>query len=87
MFLLMNEAFMMNGQIKKWGNSLSVRVPKKFAKKLNIQNGSNIQMDLKNGSLVITKEPTELECMLSKINEQNKHNQMFDDNTIGKEAW
>jgi antitoxin component of MazEF toxin-antitoxin module len=41
-------------KIQKWGNSLALRIPKAFASQLHIESGSEVDLSLENGHLVIT---------------------------------
>ena len=65
----------MNTQIKKWGNSLAVRIPKDILDKTNLREGGNVFVDFKNG--LITLKPTEkketLEDLLKKVMPENRH--------------
>lgn len=40
--------------IRKWGNSLAVRIPAALASQLNIQAGTSVEVSTRNGSLVLT---------------------------------
>lgn len=39
--------------LQKWGNSLAVRIPSQFAKKLGVKNGSQIELELLDHEIVI----------------------------------
>lgn len=43
----------MNAEVKKWGNSLAVRLPRDLAQSLQLQDGSPVELELENGTLVI----------------------------------
>jgi antitoxin MazE len=77
----------MQSEVKKWGNSLGLRIPKKIATKLKLKEGSSINMNITNDQLVISTENSELDILVTKINDQNSHKQMFSDNSVGKEIW
>lgn len=77
----------MQSQVKKWGNSLGVRVPKKFANKLNLKDGSNVNVEVTNNQLVISSDISELDRLVNKITKQNCHQETFSDATLGKEIW
>ena len=77
----------MQSQIKKWGNSLGVRVPKKFANQLNLKVGSNVNVKLADNQLVISSDISELDMLVDKITKQNCHPEIFSDASIGKEIW
>jgi len=75
----------MQSQIKKWGNSLGIRVPKKFANKLNLKDGSNVNVKLADNQLVISSDISELDMLVDKITKQNCHSEIFSDAPVGKE--
>jgi antitoxin MazE len=41
-------------QVKKWGNSLAIRIPKSFALETEIDNGSMVDLSLAEGKLIAT---------------------------------
>ena len=63
--------------IKKWGNSLGVRIPNLIVRELSLKNGSIVEIK-DNGSEIIIKpaQRTKLSEMLSQINEQNIHKEI-----------
>ena len=78
----------MHSQIQKWGNSLGVRIPQAFAKKLHLQPGSQIELDAINNRIVITKSNSELDILLERIDSSNCHHEYFDDDdNVGNESW
>jgi antitoxin component of MazEF toxin-antitoxin module len=40
-------------KIQKWGNSLAVRIPAKWARKLMLQEGMTIEMCMENNAIII----------------------------------
>jgi len=77
----------MQSQIRKWGNSLGVRVPKKFADKLNLKDGSSINVEVTDKQLIISADTSELDRLVDKITKHNCHLEIFNDATLGKEIW
>ena len=80
----------MQTSVKKWGNSLAIRVPQAIASQINITEGSKIKLILKNNIIEII--PTEskeysLKNLLSAINNENHHLEISTDSPIGKEIW
>ena len=73
--------------VKKWGNSLGVRIPKMIAKDLNLRDGSSIEIEDSNGSIIITPKTNTLKELLSKINSSNIHTEIDFGKSIGKESW
>ena len=58
--------------IKKWGNSLALRIPKSFAAQLGFEENSNVSIELVENRLIIKRGQT-LEEMLANISEENIH--------------
>jgi antitoxin MazE len=40
--------------VRKWGNSLAVRIPAALAEKLEVRSGTSVEITAKNGSIIIT---------------------------------
>lgn len=77
----------MNTQIKKWGNSLAIRIPKDILDKTNLKEGEGVFVDFHNG--VITLKPSvkkeTLEDFVSKITTENKHEEIDWGGDVGNE--
>ena len=78
----------MEAVVKKWGNSLGIRVPNFIAKELSLNDGSFVDIT-NNGKEMIVKpvQKRKLSDMLSKINEQNIHGEIETTGPVGKEIW
>lgn len=78
----------MNAYIQKWGNSLAVRIPSKLIKKLNLANGTSVELSAKNHHLIISPIKSELDTLLESINSSNRHPEGLEDDTLkGAEEW
>ncbi len=73
--------------IKKWGNSLGVRIPKNFAKNLSLKDGTIVEIKENEGEIIIYPVKDELSDMLSRINESNIHSEFETGKPEGKEIW
>jgi antitoxin MazE len=65
-------------KVQKWGNSLGIRIPGPFAEQLNIIEGSDIEVLLLEGEIVlrpIRLKPT-LEELLAGITPENRHDEI-----------
>ncbi|MFW6006728.1 MAG: AbrB/MazE/SpoVT family DNA-binding domain-containing protein [Bacillota bacterium] len=74
--------------IKKWGNSLAIRIPKSFATEVSLKEETKVNMSIEDNKIII--EPVveyNLDELLSKVNEDNIHNEYFTDGPEGKEIW
>ncbi len=77
----------MNTQIKKWGNSLAVRLPKNILDKTNLKEGEFIFLDFKHGFITLkpaVKKET-LEDFVNKITPQNRHGEVDWGEDVGNE--
>ena len=80
----------MKTQVQKWGNSLAIRIPKSFAQETNIESGSEVDLSLKEGEIVIKPlidSPYSLDEFLTKITNKNIHKEIDTGNAQGKEIW
>jgi antitoxin MazE len=79
----------MKVQVKKWGNSLALRIPKSFANQTKISKGSLVDLSIKNDNLIIApvleEEEYSLKSFLSKIDESNIHSEVDFGLSVGKE--
>jgi len=73
----------MEVKIKKWGNSLGIRLNKEIAKSLSLKENDIIDIQVIDNKLVILPKQS-LEDILSKINDNNLHNSI-DFGSAGKE--
>ncbi|MHC1782651.1 MAG: AbrB/MazE/SpoVT family DNA-binding domain-containing protein [Anaerolineaceae bacterium] len=58
--------------IKKWGNSLAIRIPQAFASQIGVEEDSNVSLEVVDDRLIIKRRQT-LDEMLANITEENKH--------------
>jgi len=80
----------MTTKIRKWGNSLAVRIPDEFAENLDLRDGSVVGFEQKENRIIITKAKPKytLEDMVKGITKKNSHKLIWpDDAPRGKEVW
>ncbi len=77
--------------VKKWGNSLAVRIPAHFAQQLNLTENTPVDYAVVDGSLVITPAtengPYSLKDLLDRITAENIHSETETGVAIGQEIW
>ncbi len=76
--------------IQKWGNSLARRIPKAIAVEPKISQGSEVDLTLEKGRVVLTPvKPPEysLEELLAGVSRDNLHEEVDTGETVGREAW
>ena len=78
----------MEAVVKKWGNSLGVRIPNLIVRELSLKDGSRIDIYDKGNEIVIKPiVKKNLSEMLSLINDQNIHEEIKTTGPVGKEIW
>ncbi|WP_445249540.1 AbrB/MazE/SpoVT family DNA-binding domain-containing protein [Microcoleus sp. OTE_8_concoct_300] len=80
----------MVGTIAKWGNSLAVRIPQHLAKKINLAQGSQVQLVSRDGRLTlepITRRRYSLEELVEAITPENLHTEIDSGVAVGNEVW
>jgi len=78
----------MTVSIKKWGNSLAVRIPRDIARSLHLENNSLVELRLENNRMIVEpKNESGLEELISKITPENLHNEIDTEGPVGHEAW
>ncbi|WP_274365609.1 AbrB/MazE/SpoVT family DNA-binding domain-containing protein [Paenibacillus thermotolerans] len=74
-------------QVQKWGNSLGIRIPKSLALKVGLEEGSEIDLDVEDGHLVIKPKSISLEELLAQITPDNLHREVSTGEPEGRESW
>lgn len=80
----------MRTRLRKWGNSLAVRIPHPFAKESNLEENSAVDVSLRNGRLIIVpvREPEySLDEMIGRITKKNVHSEISTGDKRGNETW
>jgi antitoxin MazE len=74
--------------VKKWGNSLGIRIPNLIARELSLKDGSCVDINDNRKKIIITPiQKSRLSEMVSKINKQNLHAEIETGGPVGKEIW
>jgi antitoxin MazE len=80
----------MKTRVKKWGNSLALRIPKAFADEVGLEQDTSVDVSLMDGKMVITpadeKKPTLTE-LLAKVTPDNLHGEIGFGPPKGNEIW
>jgi antitoxin MazE len=81
----------MQTQVKKWGNSLALRIPKTFAEEIAIAANTAVEISIVEGNLIVTPlskpETYTLDNLLSQITPENLHHEVDTGDAIGNEVW
>jgi len=74
--------------VKKWGNSLALRIPKDIATTLSIKNDTTMELLIRDGVLMAKpKDDTLLDTLVSQINSKNLHKEIDTSRSVGNEKW
>ena len=79
----------MQTKIKKWGNSLAVRIPKLLALDANLKQNKMVELSIDKGSIIITpisEKEYSLEKLLKGVSKNNLHGEINTGAPVGKET-
>jgi len=79
----------MKATVQKWGNSLAIRIPKNISKDTRVSEGSNVNIMVENGNIILSPTTKEysLKELLKNITDKNIHSEVSTGNHIGNEIW
>ena len=78
----------MEAVVKKWGNSLGIRIPNLIARELSLKDGSYVDINDRGKEIIIKPiKKNRLSEMISQINEQNLHSEIETTGPVGNEVW
>jgi antitoxin MazE len=80
----------MKTAVQRWGNSLAVRIPSAFAAETRIHDGSEVELSLKGGALVVRpvrRTKLALSDLLKKVTPSNRHEEVTTGESQGREVW
>ena len=77
--------------LKKWGNSLALRIPAPLARQLNLTENTPVECAVMDGSLVISPvtepRPYSLDQLLDRVTPENIHGETNVGAPVGQEIW
>ena len=74
--------------VRKWGNSLGIRIPKSVAEQVRVREGSEVEFGTSGGVLTIRparKRRYTLAGLLAKAKGPSPHRDLDRDNAVGRE--
>lgn len=78
----------MNQYVKKWGNSLAVRIPAQLSASLGLKENDSIELRQEDGGVFIKKvEEESLDDLIDQIKPDNLHDPIDWGPPVGKEIW
>ncbi len=76
--------------IQKWGNSLAVRIPRPLAKDSQIHQGTEVDIILVHGKIMVTpkaRTKVPLSQLIKKVTKKNIHSDCDWGSPLGREVW
>lgn len=75
--------------IRKWGNSLALRIPRALAADTHLTSGSQVDVAVEDGRLIVAPVTAEmtLDALLAAVTPDNLHGEISTGRPIGREAW
>lgn len=79
----------MQATIQKWGNSLAVRLPSHVAKETNLKEGSQVEVSVEDGSVVLRAATPRyrLSDLIAQMRPEHRHEEIDFGKAEGKEIW
>ena len=80
----------MKTAVQRWGNSLALRIPRTYAAETKISEGSQVEISLKSGALVVrpvVRKRHALPDLLKRVRATNRHDAVETGRVVGNEVW
>jgi antitoxin MazE len=80
----------MESRVRKWGNSLALRIPKALAVEAGISEGSRVEIELEGEKLsvrAVRAEAYSLTELLAGVTPENRHGEIETGGPVGREVW
>ena len=79
----------MRVQVGRWGHNLAIRIPGPYAKDLGLKEGTELDVSLTEGALVLRARPKQytLEALVNGITSENRYEETDWGTAVGRESW
>lgn len=78
----------MKAKVEKRGGELILKIPKRVAKALELEEGTEVELARLGGSLLVTPSSVpSLEDLLEQVTEENLHGEIETGPPVGREIW
>lgn len=75
--------------IRKWGNGLGVLIPRSVAQKANLEAGTPVTIEVRDGKVILeaAQKRYELDDLLDGVTKKNRHAETDTGKPVGQESW
>ena len=80
----------MESHVRRWGNSLALRIPKALAVEAGLSEGSRVELELEGDRLSVRAvriESYSLADLLAGVTRENRHGEVETGRAAGREDW
>lgn len=79
----------MESRVRKWGNSLGIRIPRSIAADIGLAENSVVDLKIQAGRLIVRPKAKayELDELLALVTPENIHSETDWGRPVGKEVW
>ena len=81
----------MESVVKKWGNSLALRIPRSVAAEAGVKYGAKVSVRVEDGAMVVRPiaraTVVDLEVLLKRVKKVNLHGEVQTGSKRGREVW
>jgi antitoxin MazE len=77
-------------RVRKWGNSLGLRIPRSLAAEMGVDDGSAVDHAVHEGAMSVRpvrRRTYSLDALLEGIEEGNLHGEVRTGRRVGRETW
>ncbi len=77
-------------RVRKWGNSLALRIPKPFAEDAAVHEGTLVDLSVSEGTIIaapILRKRVSLKQLLAGVTKRNLHAEIDTGPRFGRESW
>ena len=77
-------------RVRRWGNSLGLRIPSTLAVELGVEDGSSVDLTLHDGEIrlrPLRRRKYSLDALLHGITARNRHDEVDSGRPLGREVW
>lgn len=81
----------MESTVKKWGNSLALRIPRSVAAEAGVEYGAKVSVRVEDGAMVVRPiaqgTVVDLKLLLKRVKKTNLHGEVLTGPKRGREVW